>query len=79
MEFAWDWKATTTLTLLSRLVKKNFLDAEKIEKYTHYTILITEREYKAFETNRFLEEVHSNSIESFIGSLEYCLIINEKT
>ncbi|WP_334300400.1 BlaI/MecI/CopY family transcriptional regulator, partial [Clostridioides difficile] len=38
MEQKYGWKQTTTLTLLSRLVKRGFLDAQKIDRYTHYTI-----------------------------------------
>ncbi|HGM3507412.1 TPA: BlaI/MecI/CopY family transcriptional regulator [Clostridioides difficile] len=70
MKLDCSWKATTTLTLLSRLTNKHFLDSERIKRITHYTILITKEEYKIFETKRFLEEVHSNSIESLISSLE---------
>ncbi|MEE7880354.1 BlaI/MecI/CopY family transcriptional regulator, partial [Clostridioides difficile] len=34
MERKYGWKQTTTVTLLSRLVKKHFLSAEKIDIYT---------------------------------------------
>lgn len=70
MELKCSWKATTTLTLLSRLVNKRFLSSERIRRITHYTILITKKEYKVFETKRFLEEVHSNSVESLMSSLK---------
>ncbi|HBG5740457.1 TPA: BlaI/MecI/CopY family transcriptional regulator, partial [Clostridioides difficile] len=72
MELDCNWKATTTLTILSRLVNKRFLSAERIKRITHYTILITKQEYKVFETKRFLEEVHSNLIESLVSSLIDC-------
>ncbi|HGM3509470.1 TPA: BlaI/MecI/CopY family transcriptional regulator, partial [Clostridioides difficile] len=72
MEQDCNWKATTTLTLLSRLVNKRFLASDRIKRITHYTILITKEEYKIFETKRFLREVHSNSIESLIDSLIDC-------
>ncbi|MCC0646587.1 BlaI/MecI/CopY family transcriptional regulator [Clostridioides sp. ZZV14-6009] len=72
MENDCNWKATTTLTLLSRLVNKRFLASDRIKRITHYTILITKEEYKIFETKRFLREVHSNSIESLIDSLIDC-------
>ncbi len=38
MEPKYGWKQTTTLTLLSRLVKRRVLDTQKIDRYTHYTI-----------------------------------------
>lgn len=69
MEHECSWKVTTTLTILSRLVNKRFLSAERIKRITHYTILITKKEYVKFETKRFLEEVHSNSLESLRDSL----------
>ncbi|HFL3106109.1 TPA: BlaI/MecI/CopY family transcriptional regulator [Clostridioides difficile] len=69
MEHECSWKMTTTLTILSRLVVKRFLASERIKRMTYYTILITKQEYKVFATKRFLEEVHSNSIESLIDSL----------
>lgn len=72
MEQDCNWKATTTLTLLSRLVNKRFLASDRIKRITYYTILITKEEYKIFETKRFLREVHSNSIESLIDSLIDC-------
>ncbi|HBE9554114.1 BlaI/MecI/CopY family transcriptional regulator [Clostridioides difficile] len=72
MEIECNWKATTTLTILSRLVNKRFLASDRIKRITHYTILITKEEYKIFETKRFLREVHSNSIESLIDSLIDC-------
>ncbi|HDX7086390.1 TPA: BlaI/MecI/CopY family transcriptional regulator [Clostridioides difficile] len=70
MELECNWKVTTTLTIISRLVNKRFLSNERIKRITHYTILITKQEYKVFATKRFLEEVHSNSLESLISSLE---------
>ncbi|HBE9110517.1 TPA: BlaI/MecI/CopY family transcriptional regulator [Clostridioides difficile] len=67
-----NWKATTTLTILSRLVNKRFLSTERIKRMAHYTILITKKEYVKFETKRFLADIHSNSIESLIDSLIDC-------
>ncbi|MCC0697801.1 BlaI/MecI/CopY family transcriptional regulator [Clostridioides sp. ES-S-0048-02] len=69
METSCNWKATTTLTLLSRLVNKRFLASQRIKRIKHYIILITNKEYKVFATKRFLEEIHSNSIESLIDAL----------
>lgn len=70
MEEKYEWKQTTTLTVLSRLVKKHFLASERISRLTHYTILITRKEYQKFETKIFLCNIHSNSLESLINSLE---------
>ncbi|MCC0629893.1 MULTISPECIES: BlaI/MecI/CopY family transcriptional regulator [unclassified Clostridioides] len=63
------WKQTTTLTLLSRLVKRGFLDAQKIDRYTHYTIVIKHKEYLSFETKDFLTNIHDDSLKSLIVAL----------
>ncbi|MBY1296883.1 BlaI/MecI/CopY family transcriptional regulator, partial [Clostridioides difficile] len=64
MELEYSWKMTTTLTILSRLVIKHFLASERIGRMTHYTILIAKKDYKISETKRFLNDIHSNSLES---------------
>lgn len=70
MKNEYDWKQTTTLALLSRLVKRKFLSAEKINKYTHYKIIIENREYINFETKNFMNNIHNSSLESLISSLK---------
>lgn len=72
MQIKCNWKPTTTLTFLSRLVNKRFLASERISRITHYTILITRKEYVQYETRRFLNDIHSNSLESLFSSLEDC-------
>lgn len=78
MQIECDWKPTTTLTLLSRLINKCFLASERINRITHYTTLITKKEYLKFETRRFLNDIHSNSLESLFSSLEDCNIKHKK-
>ncbi|MCC0782035.1 BlaI/MecI/CopY family transcriptional regulator [Clostridioides sp. ES-S-0108-01] len=69
MEQKYQWKQTTTLTLLSRLVVKGFLNSQKIDKYTHYEVLIKEKEYIIVETRDFLINIHDSSIKSLLLSL----------
>ncbi|MEJ4023063.1 BlaI/MecI/CopY family transcriptional regulator [Clostridioides difficile] len=69
MENEYGWKQTTTLTLISRLVKRKFLSAEKIDKYTHYKIIVGNKEYINFETKNFMSNMHNNSLESLLTSL----------
>ncbi|HBF6022987.1 TPA: BlaI/MecI/CopY family transcriptional regulator [Clostridioides difficile] len=78
MELEYSWKMTTTLTILSRLVIKRFLASERIGRMTHYTILIAKKDYKVSETKRFLNDIHSNSLESLLNSLKDCNITNKK-
>ncbi|HFL3852477.1 TPA: BlaI/MecI/CopY family transcriptional regulator [Clostridioides difficile] len=69
MEQKYGWKQTTTLTLLSRLVKRGFLDAQKIDRYTHYTIVVKHKDYLSFETKNFLSKIHDDSLKSLISAL----------
>ncbi|EGT2204150.1 BlaI/MecI/CopY family transcriptional regulator [Clostridioides difficile] len=69
MEQKYGWKQTTTLTLLSRLVKKGFLEANKMDRYTHYTTVVEYGEYKDFETMLIGTNIHDNSFKSWITSL----------
>ena len=69
MEQKYQWKQTTTLTLLSRLVVKRFLNSQKIDKYTHYEVLIKEKEYTGVETRDFFRNIHDSSIKSLLLSL----------
>ncbi|HBG3940890.1 TPA: BlaI/MecI/CopY family transcriptional regulator, partial [Clostridioides difficile] len=69
MEQKYGWKQTTTLTLLSRLVKRGFLDAQKIDRYTHYTIIVKHKDYLSFETKDFLSNIHDDSLKSLISAL----------
>ncbi|HGH0517501.1 TPA: BlaI/MecI/CopY family transcriptional regulator [Clostridioides difficile] len=78
MELEYSWKMTTTLTILSRLVIKRFLASERIGRMTHYTILIAKKDYKISETKRFLNDIHSNSLESLLNSLKDCNITHKK-
>ena len=63
------WKRTTTLTLLSKLVQKEFLSSEKIKLYSYYTALISKKEYLEFETKYFFTNIHENSLKSLITAL----------
>lgn len=78
MELEYSWEMTTTLTILSRLVIKHFLASERIGRMTHYTILIAKKDYKISETKRFLNDIHSNSLESLLNSLKDCNITHKK-
>ena len=79
MEEQFNWKQTTTLTLLARLVKREFLSAKKIDRFTHYTILIGEEKYKNFETKNFFGTIHNNSKKSLMASLYADDIVSEET
>lgn len=71
------WKRTTTLTLLSKLVKKEFIKAEKIKLYTYYTPIITKNEYLELETEYFFTNIHDRSLKSLITALHENAEISE--
>ncbi|HHQ8648555.1 TPA: BlaI/MecI/CopY family transcriptional regulator [Clostridioides difficile] len=64
-----EWKQTTTLTLLSRLVKRNFLSAEKHTAYTTYTVLVDKESYLQYETFDFFKNIHNESVKSLLQSM----------
>jgi BlaI family transcriptional regulator, penicillinase repressor len=65
------WKPNTILTFLARLIEKNVITAEKRGKgkASKYIALLSESEYKRYETKEFLETVYEGSIKSFITTL----------
>lgn len=69
MEQKRGWKNTTTLTLLSRLVDKEFLIAKKDKKITYYTAIASEKSYLGLETSSFFKTIHGNSLKNFITTL----------
>lgn len=63
------WKRTTTLTLLSRLAEKGFIEAKKEFRLTHYTALVNEKYYLKLATEDFLTNVHDGSLRSLFAAL----------
>ncbi|HBG1218209.1 TPA: BlaI/MecI/CopY family transcriptional regulator [Clostridioides difficile] len=69
MKLKYDWKKSTTLTFLKNLVDKGFLTTDKVDRCTHYTIAIKEKDYLKVETKSFFSFMHNNSFKSFISAL----------
>lgn len=63
------WKVTTIMTLISRLTEKGILSVTKVGKLNNYFPKITEEEYKAIQTDNFLEDMHKGSVKSFMATL----------
>lgn len=63
-----NWKYSTIKTFLARLVKKGLLFCKR-GKINSYYVLVTELEYKKYETKEFLDTVHNGSMRSMILSL----------
>lgn len=72
------WKTTTVMTLVTRLIEKNILNVNKVGKLNHYLPKVTEEEYKAVQTDVFLDDMHNGSIKNFIATLYNSRKISKK-
>ncbi|GMQ64038.1 BlaI/MecI/CopY family transcriptional regulator [Vallitalea maricola] len=63
------WKVQTLISMLNRLVKREFLSTEKKGKERTYLPLVTKEDYLKFETENFIERFHENSIISLVNTL----------
>lgn len=64
-----NWKAPTVLTLMRRLVEREFLRTEKKGKERTYYPLIKKEDYLELETEQFMKQYHENSFLSFVNTL----------
>ena len=72
------WKTTTVMTLVTRLIEKGILNVNKIGKLNNYSAKVTEEEYKAVQTDVFLEDMHNGSIRNFMATLYNSRKISKK-
>ncbi|WP_146053747.1 BlaI/MecI/CopY family transcriptional regulator, partial [Clostridioides difficile] len=49
--------------------KRGFLDAQKIDRYTHYTIVVKHKDYLSLETKYLLSKIHDDSLKNLISAL----------
>lgn len=63
------WKKTTIGTFLTRLVEKGALSAEKQGKLYYYTPLVSQRDYRKFQTKSLISNLYGGSIKDFAVSL----------
>ena len=62
------WKATTTRTLINRLVEKNVLGYEKKGREYHYYPQIAEVDCIRAESNSFLRRVYSGALNPILSA-----------
>ena len=60
---------TTLLTVLTRLSEKGFLRIEKVGRSARYTPLISQRDYLAQQSNRFLHKLCGGNLSTFASAL----------
>jgi len=63
------WKLQTATSLLLRLVERGFLRTEKNGKERTFFPLVDRDDYLKFETEKFIEKFHDNSVFSFINTI----------
>ena len=59
----------TLIVLLSRLVNKGFLSAEKIGRRNEYTTLVSEEQYQTVQTRHFLNKIYEGSAKGLVSNL----------
>lgn len=64
-----EWKNNTVLTLLSRLVEKEFLKVKKIGRRNEYIATISEAEYQGMQTQSFLDKVYGGNVKNLVSTL----------
>ena len=60
---------TTLLTLLSRLAEKGFIRIQKEGRLTHYIPLVTQEDYLANQSRRFIDFLCGGNISTFANAL----------
>lgn len=61
--------STTILSLLTRLIDKGFVHAEKQSKGNLYSALVKESDYIQNEGKSMLEKLYGNSLKNFVATL----------
>lgn len=64
------WTKNTIVTLLSRLVGKEYLETKKLGLHRNqYIALIEEEEYQTEQTERFLSKVYEGNARGLVATL----------
>lgn len=69
---------TTLLTLLTRLSEKDFLTIEKVGRGSRYTPKVSQQEYLAAQSRRFLDQLCGGSMATFAAALCDCGLSREE-
>ncbi|WP_353095318.1 BlaI/MecI/CopY family transcriptional regulator [Tissierella praeacuta] len=71
------WALSTLMSSLARLEKKGFININRTMRYNLYTAIIKEEDYKAKESQSFLEKIYDNSLPSLVINLYNSKTINK--
>ncbi|GAA0180096.1 hypothetical protein SH2C18_28480 [Clostridium sediminicola] len=64
-----NWALPTLMTVLTRLIKKGYLNCEKKGRNNFYYSVIEENDYKESEGKSILEKLYGNSFKNFVTAL----------
>lgn len=64
-----EWKKNTVLTLLSRLVEKNYLKTSKVGRRNEYRAVVTRQEYQTMQTHSFLDRIYAGNAKGLVSTL----------
>lgn len=70
------WQLSTLMTSLSRLADKGFISCDRTTGTNLYSPVITENDYKAKESENFLEKLYHNSIQNMVATLYQNKMLN---
>lgn len=59
----------TLIVLLSRLMNKGYLSAQKIGRRNEYTNLISETEYQTAQTKNFVNKIYEGNVNDLVCNL----------
>lgn len=63
------WQKNTLITLLSRLMEKGYLKANKRGRKNEYVPLVTEQEFQSVQTRNFVDRIYQGNVSGLITQL----------
>lgn len=63
------WQKNTIITLLSRLVDKSLVKANKIGHRNRYTAVVSESDYQAAQTQTLMDKLYEGSAKGLVSTL----------
>lgn len=63
------WTKNTIITLLSRLMDKKLLKANKIGHRNRYTAIVSASEYQGLQTESFLDKIYEGNAKGLVTTL----------
>ena len=72
------WQKNTVITLLSRLMGKGYLKANKLGRKNEYVALISEADYQSAQTRAFIDKVYEGNTTGLIARLVQSEILTDE-